>query len=186
MTVRRKPSLTGLSKSEFQVSLGPGPILGNRRSSLGRNLMTTPPPELHTAAEHSQWSLDFNPQPGFQHPTVKDAESVGEIQSVMEGLQSQLMMLNGTTEAQDLGRQSGNWDEGKPGQTIFRKSQLPNAAVGRCRTFLMETVTKPNMSAISPVAMGSALGELACYLLCLTVFELFDPLRALHKAIRAS
>lgn len=148
--------------------------------------MPTPPPELYIAAEHSQWSLDFNPQPGFQHPTAKDGESVGEIQSVEEGLQSQLMMLNGTTEAQNLGRQSGNWDGDKPGQTIFRKSQLPNAAVGRRRTFLMETVTKPNMSAISPVAMGSALGELASYLLCLTVFELLDPLRALHKAIRAS
>ena len=48
----------------------------------------------------------------------------------------------------------------------------------------METVTKPNMSAILPVAMGSALGELACYLLCLTVFELLDPLRALHKATK--
>lgn len=96
------------------------------------------------------------------------------------------MMLNGTTEAQDLGRQSVNWDRGKPGQAIFMKSQLPNAAVGRCRTFLMETVTRPNMSAISPGAMGSALSGLACYLLCLTGSELLYPLRALHKAIRAS
>lgn len=93
-----------------------------------------------------------------------------------KGPHAQLMMLNGTTEAQDLGRQSGNWDGGKPGQTIFRKSQLPNVAVGRCRTFLMETVTRPNMSTVSPVAMGSALGEPACYLLCLTVSELLYPL----------
>lgn len=59
------------------------------------------------------------------------------------------------TEARDLGRQSGNKDEDKPGQAIFRKSQLPSAAVGGCRTFLIEIVTKPKMSTVSPVAMGS-------------------------------
>lgn len=109
-----------------------------------------------------------------------------KIQCVENGPQAQLMMLNGTTEAQDLGRQSGNRDGGKPGQAIFRKSQLLNAAMGRCRTFLMETVTKPNMSAISPVAMGSALGELTCYLLCLTVSKMLYPHGTLYKAIRAA
>lgn len=64
-------------------------------------------------------------------------------------------MLNGTTEAQDLGRQFGNGGEDKPGQVIFMKSPLPNAAVGRCRTFLIQIVTKPEMSTVSPIAMGS-------------------------------
>lgn len=56
-----------------------------------------------------------------------------------KGPEAQLMMLNGTTEGQDLGRQSGNWGEGKPGQAIFRKSQLPNAAVERRGTLLTES-----------------------------------------------